>query len=510
MRGAPMAKNSVWRGALWLSIGSFVSKLIGAVYRIFLPRVLGDYGVGLFQMAYPLYAILLAVSVNGIPTAMAKQTAEKLSGGQREAAEHLASWAQFALGVVGLWLGLAMEWAAPWISRALFHEPASVWAIRALAPALTFVALEAGFRGYFQGRQEMRPTAVSQILEQVTRVMVMFPLAYHFLPSGVDKAAAGATVGAPIGAFAGMLFLGIERGKAGHWSLKGRFPGRELCRLVGVALPMSFSGLLFPLMLMADSMFVPSRLRLIGLSIEKATAQFGQLSGEAMPLINLTMVVGAALAVSLVPAIARAIVAQDRVGANRKVDQAIHLVWLLGLPMAGGLIILARPLTWLLYGESGAAGALKVLALGSPILAIQQVMGSSLQASGHGWVPVRNLIYGACVKFGLTWWLTAIPYWGIRGAAIGSVGAAATSAYLNWRDWTRIVGSGTHPFRRLAWPLAGTVLMAMGLHLWMIQLWGTARWLHTGLAVLLGVVIYTSVMILSGELTAVRKSLKER
>lgn len=505
-----MTKNSVWRGAFWLSIGSFVSKLIGAVYRIFLPRVLGDYGVGLFQMAYPLYAILLAISVNGIPTALAKQTAEKLSRGDVAGAERLASWAQVVLGVIGMGLAAIMEILAPWIARSLFGEPASTWAIRALAPALTFVALEASFRGYFQGYQDMGPTAISQILEQVVRVMVMFPLAYHFLPLGVDKAAAGATIGAPVGALFGMIFLGWQRIRQGTWSLAGRFPARDLWRLLIVALPMSFSGLLFPLMLMADSMFVPQRLRLTGLTLEQATARFGQLSGEAMPLINLTMVVGAALAVSLVPAIARAIVHGDRHEANHKVDAALHLIWLLGLPMAGGLMILARPLTLLLYGESGSSGALQVLAAGSAVLAIQQVMGSALQASGHGWVPVRNLIYGAVVKFILTWWLTPIPLWGIRGAAMGTVAAAMVTAYLNWRDWVHIVGAGTHPFRSLWWPLAGTVFMAMGLHVWMTGGFVATSYFRVAVAVPLGVVLYGCIIIISGETRTLLAALKGR
>ena len=504
-----MAKNTVWRGAFWLSLGSFTSKLIGSVYRVFLPRVLGDYGVGLFQMAYPLYAILLAISVNGIPTALAKEMAEKLAQGRGSEAEQLASWAQLVLGIMGLGLAFVTELAAPWIAGTLFREPAAVWALRALSPALAFVALEASFRGYFQGYQDMRPTAVSQILEQVSRVMVMFPLAYRFLPYGIDKAAAGATLGAPLGALAGMIFLGMERFKRGRWSLRGRLPLRALGRLTSVALPMSLSGLLFPLMLMADSMFVPSRLMLAGYSLEVATARFGQLSGEAMPLINLTMVVGAALAVSLVPSIARAILGNQRGEANRQVENAVHLIWLLCLPMAGGLMVLARPLTWLLYGESGAASALTVLALGSPILAIQQVIGSSLQASGHGWVTVRNLVYGALVKFLLTWWLTPLPFWGIRGAALGTVGAAAIAAYLNWRDWTRLVGP-PHPLRSIRWPLVGKVVMAMGLQLWMSNPMGMARWLHVAVSVPLGVLLYSGVILLSGESRTILVTLKDR
>lgn len=505
-----MTTNSIWRGAIWLSVGSFVSKLIGAIYRIFLPRVLGDYGVGLFQIAYPLYAILLAVSVNGIPTALAKQTAEKLSAGDVTGAEALASWAQLALGVVGMSLSILMEMTAAWIARGLFGEPQAVWAIRALAPALAFVAVEASFRGYFQGRQDMLPTALSQILEQVSRVMVMFPLAYHFLPLGVDKAAAGATLGAPIGAMVGMTFLGLQRFKKGQWLLWGHFPARDLWRLIGVALPMSLSGLLFPLMLMADSVFVPQRLMRSGLSLELATARYGQLSGEAMPLINLTMVVGAALSVSIVPAIARAIMTKDSEEAHLKVDQAVHLVWLLGVPMAGGLILLAQPLTALLYGDSGAAAALKVLAVGSPVLALQQVIGASLQASGHGWVTVRNLLVGAGVKFTLTWFLTPLPFWGIRGAALGTVLAAGIAAYLNWRDWTRIVGFGTNPMRTILWPLLGTVVMAMGIHLWINSTPNMLLWLQMGSAVVLGMLVYGGVMVAFGQTSIVWSALKQR
>lgn len=491
-------------------MGSFVSKLIGAVYRVFLPRVLGDYGVGLFQMAYPLYAILLAVSVNGIPIALAKQTAEKLSRGDWEDAERLGSWAQVMLGVIGLVLSAVMELAAPWIAWHLFDEPAITWCVRALAPAMMFAALEASLRGYFQGHQDMQPSAISVMLEQVARVMVMFPLAYHFLPQGIQEAAAGATLGAPVGALVSMLYLAIARTRHGRWVWRGGVPFRDLWQLITVALPMSLSGLLFPVMLMADSVFVPSRLRLTGLTLQQATARFGQLSGEAMPLINLTLVVGAALAVSLVPAIARATIAGNRVEANHKVDAAIHLIWMVGFPMSAGLIVLAGPLTHMLYGESGAAGALQVLALGSTVMAIQQVMGASLQAAGHGWIPVRNLVYGGIVKFGLTWWLTAVPYWGIRGAALGTVVAAAVNAYLNWRDWVRIVGPGTHPFRTLLWPLAGTVLMAMGLQAWMQSGIVAAGFMRALAAVPLGAVMYAAVMVMSGEMNTLYQVLKER
>ncbi len=504
-------RGTVWQGAFWLSIGSFISKLIGAVYRIFLPRVLGDYGVGLFQMAYPLYAVLLAISINGIPTALSKQTAEKISQGDAAGAEALGAWAQVVLGTVGICLAILMEISAPLIARGLFSEPAATLSIRALAPALGFVALEASFRGYFQGHQEMIPTAMSQILEQVVRVAVMFPMALVLLPQGVVSAAAGATLGAPVGAGIGVTYLIWRRvHHQPRFRLPRPIPVKDLGRLFLVALPMSLSGLLFPLMLLADSMFVPLRLTATGLTMEQATAQFGRLSGEAMPLVNLTMVVGAALAVSLVPAVARSIARGQREEAGRRVAVAMHLVWLIGLPMSGGLIVLARPLTHLLYGGSGASGALEVLAVGATVLAIQQILGSSLQAAGHGWIPVKNLILGAVVKFGLTWWLTVIPGLGIRGAAIGTVAAGILTAYMNWHDWTKIVPNHGGLVSGAWWPLAGTVLMVMGIQTWIRIGGGMPEIWVTSAAILLGVLVYGVLMLGAGELSSLQALWNDR
>ncbi len=499
-----MNKRSLWRGAFWLSVGALVSKLIGAVYRIFLPRILGDYGVGLFQMAYPLYALLLAISVNGIPTALSKETAEKLSHDEITAAEHLAAWTQVFLAGVGLVVAATLEILAPWVARYVFHEPAATLSIRALAPALVFVASEAGLRGYFQGYQEMAPTALSQILEQITRVAVMFPLAMLWLPRGTAWGAAGATLGAPVGAMAGLLFLLIARLRKGSIVLTRPVPWRSMGRLIRVAVPMSLSGLLFPLMFLADSMFVPQRLMKNSLSLHRATALFGRLSGEAMPLINLTMVVGAALAVSLVPAIAQAMAGGERALADRRVNLALHLIWLFALPMSGGLIIMARPLTRILYGGSGAAHALQILAIGSSVLAVQQVLGSSLQASGYGWIPVKNLLYGTLVKFSLTWWLTSLPSLGIRGAALGTVAASILTAWMNWKDWAQIVHSLESPLKTAAWPFVGTVVMAMAIQTWIgYDPFSRGMW-TTISAIFVGIAVYFILMAALGELKVLK------
>lgn len=498
-------RTSFWRGAVWLTAGALLSKLLGAVYRIFLPRVLGDTGVGLFQLAYPLYAVALAVSVSGVPIALSKETAEYRSRGDERAAERLADWALVALGLVGAVLVAAMEAAAWPLAAAVFHEPRAVWPLRALAPALLLVAVQAGLRGDFQGQQDMKPTAVSQILEQAVRVAVMFPLALWWLPRGVAWGAAGATLGASAGALAGVAYLVARRTRPFRpgWPV----PWRALGRLAGTVGPMAVAALLFPVLLLVDAVTVPFRLMAAGWSPDRATAAYGQLAGEAMPLVNLALVAGTALAVSLVPAIAAAL-AEGRVErAQERVRRAFHAVWLVTLPMAGGLFVLARPICALLYGETGAAAPLRVLAFGTAFLALQQMLGNALQAAGFGWRPVLNLAAGAAVKWGLTWWLT--PWIGVGGAAVGTGAAAALTAWLNWRVWCSRFGVPTpNPWAEAAAPLLATLVLAAAVRAYLEVVRPVPAVALFG--VILGALVYGGTALVLGEGRFLRQLWRDR
>lgn len=451
-------RQSFWRGAAWLTVGSLVSKLLGAVYRIFLPRVLGDAGVGLFQMAYPLYAVVLTVSVTGIPLALSKLTAEWRAVGRERDADALADWALVGLGLVGVSLAAAMALSSHWVADAVFHQPRAALPILALSPALALVALESGWRGYFQGRQHMRPTAVSQILEQGVRVVVMFPLALALWPQGLSAAVAGATAAAPIGAGVGVWYLARVRRRQGPLMPRGAVPWPGLKRLVVLAAPMAMTALLFPALLLTDAVLVPERLLSVGYSATAATAAYGRLAGEAMPLVNLTLILGAALGLSVVPAVAAALSAGDVGRAADRVGAALAAIWMVGLPVAGGLLVLARPLTTLLYGNAGAALALAILCLGAVGLSAQQLLGNALQAAGHGWIPVRNLAVGVLVKAALDWVL--VPHYGIEGAAAATVAAATLALSLNGQAWRRHVGRPARQgMRSWALPLTGTLLL---------------------------------------------------
>ena len=187
------SKNYVW-GALILTVGSLISKFLGIFFKIPLTNIMGDYGMGLYGYAYPLYVTFLTVSTAGLPSAVSKMVAESVSGENHRQAYRIFWIAFFTLAVLGISSSAVMFFSAQWFIDTFNWDPLAYRSIIALSIAPFFVCLISVVRGFFQGMQMMVYTSVSEILEQVGRVGVGVSLAvFWFRTRGVEWGAAGAT-----------------------------------------------------------------------------------------------------------------------------------------------------------------------------------------------------------------------------------------------------------------------------------------------------------------------------
>jgi stage V sporulation protein B len=440
-------RDTFLTGAFLLAASSAFSRVLGATVRIPLARLMGDEGIGLYQMAYPIYSVMLALSTTGINIAVSKLVAEKVARGRWRSAMSVfthAFWLLVTLGLVGS-VGLAIL-AGP-ISQHLVHDPRAYLALLAISPALFLVAVMAALRGLFQGMQDMAPTAMSQVVEQLVRVTTMFWLGLALLPQGIARAAAGAVSGAVTGAVAGLAYLGWRyikmsgvlrarvRAATGDPGERGR---AVLGQILRVAVPISMASIIMPLMQFIDMAIVPGRLQLLGHSYQEATGLYGQLSGMAYPLVYVPTIFTAALAVSLVPAVSEAHV-HSPAWVRSRTALAVRLNLLVNLPAAAGLAVLAREICTMLYKEPGAGIPLAWLAPGIVFLSVQMVTGAVLQGLGRSDLPVKHLVVGGAVKLALTYVLTATAL-GVSGAAIATVVGFAVNSYLNSRAAARLTG----------------------------------------------------------------------
>lgn len=447
-----MSKKSFLKGAAILGVAGLLVQVMGAIFRIPLGNIIGDDGMGYYQTAYPIYVFLLVFSTNGAPAAISKMTSERIAVGRNDEAHRvfkLSFILMFALGIVA---SSIFFFGAEPIVKAL-GNPGAYYAMLSIAPALLFVPIMAVFRGYFQGMQEMGPTAVSQLTEQAVRVAIGLILAVMLVPKGLEYAAAGATVGTSIGPIAGVAILIVI-----YLYKKSKLPlsnetkdtskesaGSILKTLAAIAVPITIGVSILPIMNIADVIIVMRRLQSVGFTPAETNALYGQLTGMVGPVINLPMALALSMALSMVPAIAAAASINDTAFLKLNVRLGLRTAMIIGVPCSFGLMALSEPIMRLLYplqAESAvnSAGCLFFLAIGVVFLCIAQTMAGTLQGLGRPGIAVWGLGIGFVVKCISTFILAGIPELNVEGAAIGSTLGYITIGLINFAAVKKLTG----------------------------------------------------------------------
>ncbi|SFL49686.1 putative polysaccharide biosynthesis protein [Halanaerobium salsuginis] len=433
-------KGSFIKGAAILTAAGLAARVMGFVYRIILTRIIGAEGMGLYQMAYPIYTTLLVVSRSGIPIALAKLIADKIAASEKKAAYQIFKVARRMSFFIGLLISILMALVAKPLLNLLSLDPRAYYAVIAISPAIFIVSIMAAYRGFFQGMQDMVPTAISQILEQFIRMITMISLVIFLVPTGIKFAAAGASFGAVSGSLGGLLvlFFIYYKRRENIFSFLARGEdqltiksGTIVKDIVTLGVPITLGALVMPLMSLVDLIFVPHRLQVAGYLVNQATRQYGMLSAVAMPLVNFPTIITVSLSASLVPAIAEAFTLGRKKLINYRTQTALRLTVLISLPAATGLFMLAEPITDIIFSEPGAAVPLRFVSWGVFFIALQQTSTGILNGIGKTSLPARNLALGALFNAVINYTLTALPAFGIRGAALGTTIGFAIAAFLN-------------------------------------------------------------------------------
>lgn len=445
-------KNFV-KGAAILGGMGFISKLIGAIYTIASTYIIGTSGMSYYGRAFPIYTFLLALSSAGLPVAIAKMVAERTTLGDYKAAYAVFRRALKAMFFIGLATTVIMIVFSGQIASAL-GSPDTKFAIMAIAPSLFFVAIMSAYRGYFQGMQRMTPTAVSQMIEQIIKVVAGLTLAAIWVKKGEAYGAAGAVLGISISEVVACLYMMMlykkkisifrRREKSVH---NKQLTSRIGKHLVFLATPIIIGACAMPIVQNADSTIITHTLNgmksviLIGKEIildEKTiNSLFSLATTYPNSITNLPAVFSLALSMSLVPSIAVSNAEHSLRGVAMKSGIGIKLSMLIGMPCAAGLYFLATPIMHLLYagleGDYLLIGGklLSILAISVFFLTILQTMTGVLQGLGKTYLPVINLFIGIGAKIVVSLVTIRIPEINVQGAAYGTVACYGIAAILD-------------------------------------------------------------------------------
>ncbi|CUH97579.1 putative membrane protein [Propionispora sp. 2/2-37] len=500
--------NAFLKGTLVLTLGGAIVKITGALNWMILSRVLSAEGIGIYQLAFPIYVLAFTISSAGFPVAISIVTAEKLANYDFKGAKRVFKVSLSVMGITGLVMSLLMYFGADWLIKTQFVRDARAYhSLIALAPAVFFVTLLSSFRGYFQGWQTMTPTAVSQIVEQLVRVVTMIAFASMLLPMGLEYAAAGATFGAAPGAVFALgvlLYYYYKLEKRYQEKLKEQAVQAVqetkraiIRRIVKLSIPVSLAQMLLPVVAILDLLVVPLRLEVAGFSVERSTELYGYLTGMALPLVNMATILTASLALSLVPAVSEAVALGDRNMVYQRAATAMRISNLITIPSFIGLSLLATPVSQIFYGAPEAGEAVAVMVIGIFFLGMQQVTTGILQGLSHTTIPLVNMVISLLVKVAINWTLVAIPSWGVVGAAWGTVADYAVAALLNLYFVKRYTGFAIDIVETAKMLLAG---IAMGgvIHILFGLLTGFNVFFATIAAIAAGGVTYAVILVLTG------------
>ena len=440
-------KKSFVKSASLLMLATLGAKFIGALFRLPLTNLVGVEGMGLYQLVYPVYSLMLTLSSGAIPLAISILVSEKNALGNRKESNSLVKSALRLLLFTGLLLSLSLFFLSGFLSKLQGQENAYLGYL-AISPSILFVSGIAVLRGYFQGLHQTFPTSLSQISEAVVKLIVGLSLAYILTPMGVVYQVAGALFGVSISEVATFLILYVLYKKRARLktSFDFKIASKEYKEILKISLPITIGGIIFPLTQFIDSFMVVNVLKnTLGATI--ATSSYGLYSGPISTLINLPVSLSLALGIAVVPHLSKNKEERNLGEIRLKTSTAVKTAVMVGTPFTILFLMAPTEILSLLYKtltENELILGAEMLMISAPtiiFLSITQICTAVLQGLKDLKSPIVNLIIGGVTKTLLS--LVLLYTIGIKGVAVAGLISFLVVAVLNLLSVFRLMGKNS-------------------------------------------------------------------
>lgn len=444
-------------GVVILTVFNIIEKIIGLIYKIPMRSLLGGEGMGYYNAAYSIYVWFFMISTAGLPVAMSLMISRSRARGNFKEVKkimRISFFTFFTIGVCGMAL---LFFGAGWFSRLQKLEDCK-YCIMALSPTLFFVCLTSAFRGYFQGHQVMWPTAVSQFLESLGKLVFGLIFAYYAISQGweLKYVAAAAVFGLAAAVFCGMLFMFVtkllyktqavdaEYVRADGEALSVAPAGSLLKELLVIAVPVTLSSSVMSLANLIDAVVISRRLQFSGFAEKAAAGLYGDYTTLAVSMFNLVPVLVYPIGYSLVPMLTALLANKDRAGAKTTMASSMKIAALISMPAAVGMAVLAKPILSMIFSSANrapeyltpadyallpykaetaaglAAPLLSILAVSSFLVSMLAITNAVLQSHKKQHYPLISMLVGAAAKIAASYILIGNRSVGIFGAPIST------------------------------------------------------------------------------------------
>lgn len=505
------SKKLFFSGVIILTVANILVKSVGLISKIALNRVVGSVGAGYYSSAYEIYAFLYVISTAGLPIAISIMVSKSRAAGRLSETEKIYNTAFKFFATMGLVLtGLMLIFSRQLAS--LMGAPETYVCIRAVAPTLLFICISSCIRGYFQGYQLMGPTAISQIIEAVFKVVIGIGGAIYAKKMGyTDNIVAAYTVlGVTVGVFIGMVYLCVKRlvfkkeqfyGKISEESKSTRALVKEM---LYIAIPITVSSSVLSLTTIFDTFTIQHRLLSFGMDKATIRVYYGDYTSIVISMFNLPTILLYPIANAIVPLVAASGEENNLSLQNKIREMGLRLMGIIAIPSAIGLSVFSFPiLDLLMFRQDSAERAsawLSVSALSVIFLGLISVSNAFLNSAGKQRMPIISMLCGAIVKLIVNYLL--IGKIGIIGASAGTVCCYITAAILNLYFVTRYIGKLPKPSGVLVMPfICSVICIGSAVIAYTVSSLCAPNKICTLLAIGTAVIVYVITVVASGTVT---------
>lgn len=427
-----------------LTVSTAAVKLIGLFYKIPLIKLVGIGGMAYFLAAYHIYTLLFMLSTSGLPVAVSILVARSRAEGKNGDAERIYRISLILFSLIGA-LCSALLIVLSDIAAAAVGIPESSHCIRAVAPSLLFAASGSAVRGYFQGRQDMRPTAISQLIESGGKLILGLAFTKAALGASLptELVAAFSIAGLTAGSLGSTIYLFIRKAVVvrkettiSQASLADMPAGKIMGEIASISAPITLGAAVMSITSLIDTALTARRLQAAGFAPSAANMLYSSYGNLSIPMFNLIPAFIAPVALSMTPLLTEAAQKHDRERERELFCGALRICAIVAIPASLGLAVFGREILTLIFGTEAAATdiAAPLLTVLSPAIffsCLITVTNAALQAYGKAQKPIISMAVGAAVKIGAEYILVGMPSVNIFGAPISTILCDLTIVLIN-------------------------------------------------------------------------------
>lgn len=513
-------QTSFMKNVLMLMVAQVAIKILGFLYRLVIINIegFGDTGNGYYSTGYQIYSLLLTLSSVGIPTVISKLVSERVAIGDHKGAHKIFKTALKTFTTIGIVMSLGLFFGADFIAKNVINVEGVKYTLMVLAPAIMFVAAGAVLRGYFAGLGTMKPTSVTQTLEQFLNCVLTILFVYSTIGKDTAIMAAAGNLSSTIAIIIAFIYIIIfykkqkpeilEDCKNQTVQMETKTTKQILKIIFAVSIPMTIGSLVAELNGTIDTLTVSNCIQkafqgaLEGGkdALEAKAMQLSGMVSKIETIIRLPLAINAAFCTALVPAIAASLAKKDKETAIKRLSFSFFLSIIIIAPCAVGLMTLAEPILKTIYPNSyEGATILQITSISMIFVALSYVINGGLYGLGKTHIPAIALAIGAGVKTILNIILVSNPKINILGSPISStvcqgINFIICSWYLS--KYIKLdIKFSKHIFKPLF--SAGTMgIVAYLTHKTLINVIGNSK--ATIIAIFVGIITY-AIMIIANK-----------